>query len=170
MKTEKYKILFFLSLVVNILLIALLFKPLPEEEQEMLKFFRDMKKNESTILPESKTNEVKRVSGEILTKISESWDIETFKSYFSDEVINKTGEKKLVDILKMYRTLGKFKETLLPESIETVIGKPNLIIYGTNAKFESGNGYVTLILEKKDNNWRMNRINIKSEVFLNQFE
>jgi hypothetical protein len=61
MKTEKYKILFSLSLIVNIVLIALLFKPLPKEEQEMLKFFRDIKENESSVLPESKTNEVKLV-------------------------------------------------------------------------------------------------------------
>lgn len=170
MKTEKYKILFILSLIVNIVLIAFLLKPLPKEEQEMLSFFRDIKEHESSVLPESKTNEVKKVSNEIISKISEKWDAETFKLYLSEEVLNEIGEQKIVDILKMYRTLGRFKETMLPESIETVFDQPHLIIYGTNAKFESGNGYVTLILEEKGTDWFINKINIKSEVFLNQFE
>lgn len=167
MKTNTYKILFYTSLVCNIVLIALLFKPLPKQEQDLVNLFRDVKENQSAILPESKSNEIKHVSNQIIIKISQNWDVESMRFLFSAEVFNQIGEEKLLQILKMYSRLGSFKEHLLPESVETVPGHPNLMLYGTNVKFQNGVGYVRLVLEKIDNDWYLNRININSDVFLN---
>lgn len=169
MITNRYKVLFFLSLIANLILIAILLKPLPKEEQEMLNVLRELKANQATILPEPKSNEIKQVSNQFIIKLSQNWDVETAKPLFSKEVLEKVGEEKLTEILNMFSILGKFREKSLPESVETVPNQPNLMIYGNNVKFEAGEAYVRLILEKVENNWYINRININSEIFLKKY-
>ena len=167
---NKYKFLFFISLILNLILILLLLKPLPKEEQNVLDIYRNFIKDSSTVLPETKSNEIKHVSNIIIRKLSNSWDLETVKQLFNPNVLNKIGEEKTDNILKMYSKLGQFKEQLLPESVETVPGQNNIMLYATNVKFEAGNAYVRLVLEKIEGEWYINNININSEVFLNQLK
>ena len=147
-------------------MIALLFKPLPIEEQKMIDFYRNMKENHSAILSEAKSNEIKHASNQIILKFADDWDLETVKPLFNPKVLSQIGEEKLSNILDLYSRLGDFEKQLLPASVETVPGQENMRLYGTNVKYEAGEAYVRLVLEKLDDGWYINNININSDVFL----
>ena len=156
-----------MSLICNIVFAVLIFKPLPEDEQHIINLYRETKKQDSNVNFEKYHNEVVHISNQIIIKISENWDLETTKSFFSKAVINEIGDEKLATILKLYSKLGKFKKQLLPETVESVPGKSNIMLYGTNVIFENGEGHISFILEKSENKWLLTRININSELFLN---
>lgn len=170
MNTHKYKILLSISLICNFILLALLFKPLPQEEQEMINFYRDMKENHSSLLSEEKSDEIKYVANKIIRKFADNWEFKTVKPLFNPVVLNQIGEEKLINTLELYSRLERFQKQLLPESVGTVPGNKTMMRYSSNIKYEAGEAYVSLILEQLDDGWFINNININSEVFLKQLK
>ena len=133
-----------------------------------MEFYRESRAQVNTEIEEEQIYEIEHVANVIIRNISENWDVATLRSYFPNDGVEQIKEKDLEKVLKLYSKLGKFREQLLPQSIERITNQDNVFLYTRRIQFEEDKALVRLFLRKSENSYKLIRININAEIFIDQ--
>ena len=164
-----YKQLFFASITVNIILIAIVLFPQIINKNAINDQFKSPHPQDRYDKKIS-SDDYNEISGEvkrILDEVTLSWDINTVKENLSDKSMNSLKNGDLERLIALFKPLGK---TLRIEKLQVLnsVEDPGLKIVRMNCKFENGEGVVRLGLVNENSKWLLAGINISSDSLLKQ--